>query len=275
MAVCRAGDSRPQAGVGRGRPPASELPGPARWRGVRAPRPAVRPGGRSRRRRCIDLSPSARGGPQRPMPTSRPGGTRRRRSPVGRRPDRGAACHSGERDDRRVRHGRYRRRRSGRGGHGDVLVDGGGVRPARREAQGDSDAVLQAPEIGVPVLMVQLDRSTMPPTGVIQKLAMYRDLFVAGSATAPRPGLGRQRRSAPWRGRRRRIPGHTRESCAYRAGRHRAGPIGLQNRLEAVANLPADYWQGQLLHTSRATKSPTTGATTCTPSRSSPPPWSA
>ncbi|WP_441248306.1 replication-relaxation family protein [Kitasatospora sp. McL0602] len=39
------------------------------------------------------------------------------------------------------------------------------------------DAVWQAPEIGVPVLMVEVDRSTMSPERVAAKFTAYRELF--------------------------------------------------------------------------------------------------
>ncbi|MCC9312342.1 replication-relaxation family protein [Kitasatospora sp. RB6PN24] len=39
------------------------------------------------------------------------------------------------------------------------------------------DCVWQAPEIGVPVLMVEVDRSTMSPQRVAAKFTAYRELF--------------------------------------------------------------------------------------------------
>ncbi|MFI6117182.1 replication-relaxation family protein [Kitasatospora sp. NPDC051164] len=39
------------------------------------------------------------------------------------------------------------------------------------------DAVWQAPQIGVPVLMVEVDRSTMSPERVAAKFTAYRELF--------------------------------------------------------------------------------------------------
>ncbi|WP_244888906.1 replication-relaxation family protein, partial [Kitasatospora aureofaciens] len=39
------------------------------------------------------------------------------------------------------------------------------------------DGVWQAPEIGVPVLMVEVNRSTMAPADVAAKFPRYRELF--------------------------------------------------------------------------------------------------
>ncbi|MFF7590316.1 replication-relaxation family protein [Kitasatospora purpeofusca] len=57
-----------------------------------------------------------------------------------------------------------------------VLGDGGeSALGWRRKVR--PDAVLEAPEIGVPVLMVEVDRSTMSSARVAAKFTAYRELF--------------------------------------------------------------------------------------------------
>ncbi|MDH6130229.1 hypothetical protein P3T39_007222 [Kitasatospora sp. GP82] len=62
--------------------------------------------------------------------------------------------------------------------HPDLTSD---VMPHRRPPDGRRkvcpDAVLQAPEVGVPVLMVEVDRATVAPARVATKFAGYRELF--------------------------------------------------------------------------------------------------
>jgi hypothetical protein len=60
------------------------------------------------------------------------------------------------------------------------------------------DAVVQSPEIGAPVLMVAVGRSTMPLARVAAKFTGYRELFrrqVRDDEPARARGTG------PWRGR--------------------------------------------------------------------------
>ncbi|MER5641103.1 replication-relaxation family protein [Kitasatospora sp. NPDC002227] len=71
------------------------------------------------------------------------------------------------------------------------------------------DAVWQAPEIGVPVLMVEVDRSTMSPKRVAAKFTAYRELFrtkVKSTDPAPADEDPADRLVHWWR---RTWPGHT------------------------------------------------------------------
>ena len=75
------------------------------------------------------------------------------------------------------------------------------------------DAVWEAPEIGVPVLMVEVDRSTMSPAKVAAKFAGYRELFRAkwrdnDPALAEAEAAALERMGHWWR---RAYPGHVRE----------------------------------------------------------------
>ncbi|MFD7645715.1 replication-relaxation family protein [Kitasatospora sp. NPDC059795] len=100
------------------------------------------------------------------------------------------------------------------------------------------DAVLQAPEIGMPVLMVEVDRSTMAPARVAAKLPAYRELFLRQvrdySPTTP------DRTTAWWR---QAYPGHTRDGFPPIAlvvtG---TGPQALTNRLQAIYDLSREYF---------------------------------
>ncbi|MFE7529365.1 replication-relaxation family protein [Kitasatospora sp. NPDC057542] len=108
------------------------------------------------------------------------------------------------------------------------------------------DAVWQAPEIGVPVLMVEVDRSTMAPERVAAKFTAYRELFRT-KVKSTDPALAEQDpadRTVHWW--RRTYPGpHTRPGYPPVAlvvtG---AGPVALANRQEAVADLSAECWRG-------------------------------
>lgn len=108
------------------------------------------------------------------------------------------------------------------------------------------DGVWQAPEIGVPVLMVEVDRSTMTPADVAAKFPRYRELFRT-KVRDNDPALADREpadRTVHWW--RRTWPGHTRPGYPPVAlvvtG---AGPVALANRQEAVADLSADCWRGQ------------------------------
>ncbi|MBP0454053.1 replication-relaxation family protein [Kitasatospora sp. RG8] len=108
------------------------------------------------------------------------------------------------------------------------------------------DGVWQAPEIGVPVLMVEVDRSTMAPAGVAAKFPRYRELFRT-KVRDNDPALASQEpadRTVHWW--RRAYPGHIRAGYPPVAlvvtG---AGPVALANRQENVAKLSAEVWGGQ------------------------------
>ncbi|MFB7896005.1 replication-relaxation family protein [Streptomyces xiamenensis] len=101
-----------------------------------------------------------------------------------------------------------------------------------------SDAVLRAPELGVPVLMVEADRSTMAPGRVAEKVSRYRAYY---------------RRTI-------RLPGHRQKTPMWRltysdTGREGyppvafvlagSGPRGLSQRMTAIENMTRAYWMGQ------------------------------
>ncbi|WP_344469056.1 replication-relaxation family protein [Kitasatospora kazusensis] len=108
------------------------------------------------------------------------------------------------------------------------------------------DGVWQAPEIGVPVLMVEVDRSTMSPERVAAKFTAYRELFrtkVRDSDPALADREPADRTVHWWR---RTWPGpHSRAGYPPVAlvvtG---AGPVALANRQDAVADLAGDAWGG-------------------------------
>ncbi|GAA2158259.1 hypothetical protein GCM10009760_61140 [Kitasatospora kazusensis] len=107
------------------------------------------------------------------------------------------------------------------------------------------DGVWQAPEIGVPVLMVEVDRSTMAPADVAAKFPRYRELFRT-KVRDNDPALADQEsadRTVHWW--RRTWPGHTRPGYPPVAlVVTDAGPVALANRQQAVANLARDAWGG-------------------------------
>ncbi|MFJ6385919.1 replication-relaxation family protein [Kitasatospora sp. NPDC092039] len=108
------------------------------------------------------------------------------------------------------------------------------------------DGVWQAPQIGVPVLMVEVDRSTMAPERVAAKFTAYRELFrtkVKSTDPAPAEQEPADRTVHWWR---RTWPGHTRPGYPPVAlVVTDAGPVALANRQQAVADLSADCWRGR------------------------------
>ncbi|MFJ3221596.1 replication-relaxation family protein [Kitasatospora sp. NPDC086801] len=108
------------------------------------------------------------------------------------------------------------------------------------------DGVWQAPEVGVPVLMVEVDRSTMAPERVAAKFPRYRELFrtkVRGNDPALYDREPADRRVHWWR---RTWPGHTRAGYPPVAlVVTDAGPLALANRQRAVADLSVDCWRGR------------------------------
>ncbi|MFJ1758651.1 replication-relaxation family protein [Kitasatospora sp. NPDC088134] len=108
------------------------------------------------------------------------------------------------------------------------------------------DGVWQAPEIGVPVLMVEVDRSTMAPAAVAAKFPRYRELFrtrVRDNDPARSHHEPADRTVHWWR---RTWPGHSRPGYPPVAlvvtG---AGPVALAGRQQAVADLSGDCWCGR------------------------------
>ncbi|MET8631120.1 replication-relaxation family protein [Kitasatospora sp. NPDC004669] len=108
------------------------------------------------------------------------------------------------------------------------------------------DGVWQAAEIGVPVLMVEVDRSTMAPADVAAKFPRYRELFRT-KVRDNDPALADREpadRTVHWW--RRTWPGHTRAGYPPVAlVVTDAGPVALANRQQAVADLSADCWRGR------------------------------
>ncbi|MGA5823927.1 replication-relaxation family protein [Kitasatospora sp. NPDC094028] len=109
------------------------------------------------------------------------------------------------------------------------------------------DGVWQVPEIGVPVLMVEVDRSTMAPQRVAAKFTAYRELFrtkVRDNDPALADREPADRTVLWWR---RAWPG-TDAQAGYPlvalvvTG---AGPVALANRQQAVADLSAETWGGR------------------------------
>ncbi|WP_308199730.1 replication-relaxation family protein [Kitasatospora paracochleata] len=107
------------------------------------------------------------------------------------------------------------------------------------------DGVWQVTEIGVPVLMVEVDRSTMAPADVAAKFPRYRELFrvkVRDNDPA-RSGLGPADRMVHWCCRT--WPAHSRAGYSpvglVVTG---AGPVALASWQEAVADLSAGCWRG-------------------------------
>ncbi|WP_380282520.1 hypothetical protein [Kitasatospora purpeofusca] len=98
----------------------------------------------------------------------------------------------------------------------------------------------------MPVLMVEVDRSTMSPERVAAKFTVYRELFRT-KVKSTDPTLADQEpadRMVHWW--RRTWLGHTRPGYPPVAlvvtG---AGPVALANRQEAVADLSVEVWGGQ------------------------------
>lgn len=101
-----------------------------------------------------------------------------------------------------------------------------------------TDAVLRAPEAGVPVLLVEADRGTMDPGRVAHKVHRYRMFF---RRTVRLPG---HRQATPlWR---LTYPDTGREGyppvALVLAG---AGPRGLAQRAAVIEDLTRAYWQGR------------------------------
>ncbi|MFE5586403.1 replication-relaxation family protein [Kitasatospora sp. NPDC056531] len=77
------------------------------------------------------------------------------------------------------------------------------------------DGVWQAPEIGVPVLMVEVDRSTMAIERVAAKFTAYRELFRVKTVTTAWPGSGRSVVGGPGAPREA-LPGQGPQNVTYR-----------------------------------------------------------
>ncbi|MFF2146255.1 replication-relaxation family protein [Kitasatospora sp. NPDC058190] len=108
------------------------------------------------------------------------------------------------------------------------------------------DAVWRAAEIGVPVLMVEVDRSTMAIERVAAKFTAYRELLRV-KVRDNDPALADEEpadRTVRWW--RRTWPGQTRAGYPPVAlVVTDAGPVAPANRQEAVAELSAEVWGGR------------------------------
>lgn len=108
------------------------------------------------------------------------------------------------------------------------------------------DAVWQAPEIGVPVLMVEVDRSTMSTERLAAKFFAYRELFRT-KVKSNDPALADEEledRMVHWW--RRDWPAHTRPGYPPVAlVVTDASPTVLANRQEKVADLSVEAWGGR------------------------------
>ncbi|MFD9598405.1 replication-relaxation family protein [Kitasatospora sp. NPDC059973] len=107
------------------------------------------------------------------------------------------------------------------------------------------DAVWQAPEIGVPVLMVEVDRSTLSTERLAGKFTAYRELFRT-KVKSNDPALADEEpadRMVHWW--LRDWPGHTRPGYPPVAlVVTDASPLALANRQEKVSALARDAWGG-------------------------------
>ncbi|GLW75017.1 hypothetical protein Kpho02_73140 [Kitasatospora phosalacinea] len=106
-----------------------------------------------------------------------------------------------------------------------------------------TDAVLRAPQLGLPVLLVEVDRGTMTPETVAAKFERYRRFFERtvkrGEETRPYWHLMYNHRPRAVRGQ---DPNEVFPPVAIVFG-GRLGPIALQNRLEAVQDASQPFWQ--------------------------------
>ncbi|MFE4973570.1 hypothetical protein ACFRAR_15825 [Kitasatospora sp. NPDC056651] len=98
----------------------------------------------------------------------------------------------------------------------------------------------------MPVLTVEVDRSTMTPAGVAAKFTAYRELFRT-KVRANDPARSREESAdRTVHGWRRTWPGHTRAGYPPVAlVVTDAGPLALAGRQQAVADLSADCWRGR------------------------------
>ncbi len=107
------------------------------------------------------------------------------------------------------------------------------------------DAVWQAPEIGVPVLMVEVDRSTMSTERLARKFTAYRELFRT-KVKSNDPALADEEpadRMVHWW--LRDWPGHTQPGYPPVAlVVTDASPLALANRQQKVSDLARDAWGG-------------------------------
>ncbi|MFI6158252.1 replication-relaxation family protein [Kitasatospora sp. NPDC051170] len=106
-----------------------------------------------------------------------------------------------------------------------------------------TDAVLRAPQFGLPVLLVEVDRGTMTPETVAAKFERYRRFF---ERTAKRGDEVRPYWHLMYNHRPQRVHGQDVNAVfppvAIVFG-GRLGPVALQNRLEAVQDASQPFWK--------------------------------
>ncbi|MCX4561763.1 replication-relaxation family protein [Streptomyces phaeochromogenes] len=102
-----------------------------------------------------------------------------------------------------------------------------------------ADAVLQAPEAGLPVLFVEVDNCTETPERLAAKFEKYRTYFRLKTKTTQgrELPLWRSRYAATGR------DGHPPVAVVFNPGT-RTGPEGLKNRMNTVLQLTRDVWEG-------------------------------
>jgi len=102
-----------------------------------------------------------------------------------------------------------------------------------------ADAVLQAPEAGLPVLFVEVDNCTETPERLAAKFEKYRTFFRLKSKTEHGRDVPvwRSRYAATGR------DGHPPVAVVFNPGT-RTGPEGLKNRMNTVLQLTREVWSG-------------------------------
>ncbi|WP_406486150.1 replication-relaxation family protein [Streptomyces phaeochromogenes] len=102
-----------------------------------------------------------------------------------------------------------------------------------------ADAVLQAPEAGLPVLFVEVDNCTETPERLAAKFEKYRTYFRLKTKTTQGRELPvwRSRYAATGR------DGHPPVAVVFNPGT-RMGPEGLKNRMNTVLQQTRDVWSG-------------------------------
>ncbi|MDH6521831.1 hypothetical protein M2163_001176 [Streptomyces sp. SAI-135] len=118
-----------------------------------------------------------------------------------------------------------------------VHVLSGGTR-GRSTVQ--TDAVLLAPDAGVPVLMVEVDNCTESPERLAAKFDRYRDYFRRTTKDARGRQIPAWRSLYPPTGR----EGHPPVVVVFNPG-VRAGQEALKNRMNRVLDLTRDVWSGR------------------------------
>ncbi|MFD9445867.1 replication-relaxation family protein [Streptomyces sp. NPDC060006] len=102
-----------------------------------------------------------------------------------------------------------------------------------------ADAVLQAPEAGLPVLFVEVDNCTETPEVLAAKFEKYRSYFRLKTKTTQglEVPVWRSRYAATGR------DGHPPVAVVFNPGT-RTGPEGLKNRMNTVLQLSRQVWSG-------------------------------